>query len=77
MLRHPAYVGGNGHPVVVEDDQGKGTFVIDNEALHDDYGFNDLNFLQVKLKDLYEVRLIVEDVYKRQGQHHRPYPALL
>ena len=28
---------------------------------YDDYGFNDLNFLQVKkLKDLYEVRLIVE-----------------
>lgn len=45
---------------VLERKRGKGTFVIDNEALHDDYGFNDLNFLQVKLKDLYEVRLIVE-----------------
>ena len=45
---------------VLERNRGKGTFVIDNEALHDDYGFNDLNFLQVKLKDLYEVRLIVE-----------------
>ena len=38
---------------VLERKRGKGTFVIDNEALHDDYGFNDLNFLQVKLKDLY------------------------
>lgn len=40
--------------------RGKGTFVINNKALHDDYGFNRLNFLHVKLKDLYEVRLIVE-----------------
>ncbi len=45
---------------VLERKRGKGTYVVDNEALSSDYGFNELNFLHVKLKDLYEVRLIIE-----------------
>lgn len=45
---------------VLERQRGKGTFVLNNEALNNDYGFNELNFLHVKLKDLYEVRLIIE-----------------
>lgn len=45
---------------VLDRKRGKGTFVLDNEAVSGDYGFNELNFLHVKLKDLYEVRLIIE-----------------
>lgn len=45
---------------VLERKRGKGTFVVDNKKLHDDFGFDDLNFFHVKLKDLYEVRLIIE-----------------
>ncbi len=45
---------------VLERKRGKGTFVLNNQGLHDDYGFNELNYLHVRLKDLYEVRLIVE-----------------
>ena len=40
--------------------RGKGTFVLDNDELSEDYGFNELNFMHVRLKDLYEVRLILE-----------------
>ena len=39
---------------VLDRKRGKGTFVLDNEAVSGDYGFNELNFLHVKLKDLYE-----------------------
>lgn len=45
---------------VLEKKRGKGTYVLDNEELNCDYGFNELNFLHVRLKDLYEVRLIIE-----------------
>ncbi len=45
---------------VLDRKRGKGTFVVNNQALYDDYGFNDLNFMHVRLKDLYEVRLIIE-----------------
>lgn len=45
---------------VLERRRGKGTFVVDSKSLNDDFGFNELNFLHVKLKDLYEVRLILE-----------------
>lgn len=45
---------------VLERRRGKGTFVVDNKQLGDDYGFNELNFMHVRLKDLYELRLILE-----------------
>jgi DNA-binding FadR family transcriptional regulator len=40
--------------------RGKGTFVCDNQMLGEDFGFSELNYLHVKLKDLYEVRLVFE-----------------
>lgn len=40
--------------------RGKGTFVVDNSKLTDDLGFDDLNYMNVRLSDLYELRMIIE-----------------
>lgn len=45
---------------VLEKRRGKGTFVVDNQDLTNDLGFNSLNFMQVRLSDLYEMRMIIE-----------------
>lgn len=40
--------------------RGYGTFVVDNEELTEDFGFDELIFSQVSLADLYELRLVIE-----------------
>ena len=45
---------------VLEKKRGRGTFVVDNQNLTSDLGFDDLNFMHVRLSDLYELRLVIE-----------------
>lgn len=45
---------------VLEKKRGKGTFVVENKQLTNDLGFDDLNFMRVRLSDLYELRLVIE-----------------
>lgn len=45
---------------ILEIKRGKGTFVTHNKELNSDYGFGELDNIILKLKDLYEMRLIFE-----------------
>lgn len=45
---------------ILEIKRGKGTFVTHNKELIHDYGFGELDNVILKLKDLYEMRLIFE-----------------
>ncbi len=45
---------------ILEIKRGKGTFVKNNPALNDSFGTDSLENIIVKLKDLYEIRLIIE-----------------
>lgn len=45
---------------VLEIRIGCGTFVAQNPSVSDDYGFRQLQHIQMKLRDLYEMRLILE-----------------
>lgn len=45
---------------VLEIRRGKGTFVTHNENLSKDFGFGELDNMILKLKDLFEIRLIFE-----------------
>ena len=45
---------------VLEKKRGRGTYVVENKKLTNDLGFNDLNFMHVRLSDLYELRLMIE-----------------
>lgn len=45
---------------VLEKKRGRGTYVVENQKLTNDLGFNDLNFMHVRLSDLYELRLMIE-----------------
>lgn len=46
---------------VLEIHRGRGTFVTnDNDQLNEDYGFNELEYTHLKLRDLYEMRLMFE-----------------
>lgn len=45
---------------VLEKKRGCGTYVVDNKKLTNDLGFNDLNYMHVRLSDLYELRLMLE-----------------
>lgn len=45
---------------ILEKKRGKGTYVVDDTKLTDDLGFDDLNFMHVRLSDLYELRLMME-----------------
>lgn len=45
---------------VLEKKRGRGTFVVENKQLTNDLGFDDLNFMRVRLSDLYELRLMIE-----------------
>lgn len=45
---------------VLEKKRGRGTFVVENQQLTNDLGFDDLNFMRVRLSDLYELRLMIE-----------------
>lgn len=45
---------------VLEVRRGKGTFVTGDMQLFNDYGLGDLNRIRIRLKDLYEMRLLFE-----------------
>ncbi len=45
---------------VLEKRRGYGTFVVNNEELISDFGFDELTFTQVSLADLYELRMVIE-----------------
>lgn len=45
---------------ILEVMRGKGTFVTNDAALFDDYGMGNFDRIRVRLKDLYELRLIFE-----------------
>lgn len=45
---------------VLERKRGRGTFVVNDQNLIGDLGFDDLNFIHVRLLDLYELRLVIE-----------------
>ncbi|MDO4554934.1 MAG: FadR/GntR family transcriptional regulator [Lachnospiraceae bacterium] len=45
---------------VLEKKRGKGTYVVDNNQLTDDLGFDNLNYMHIRLSDLYELRLMIE-----------------
>lgn len=45
---------------VLRKRRGKGTFVVDNSKLTDDLGFNELNYMKVRLSELYELRMMIE-----------------
>lgn len=45
---------------VLEKKRGRGTYVAENKHLTDDLGFDDLNYMKVRLSDLYELRLMIE-----------------
>ena len=45
---------------VLEIRRGKGTFVSEQSKIDDDFGFDDLKYMHLKLRDLYEVRSMIE-----------------
>ncbi|MEG0779749.1 MAG: FCD domain-containing protein [Oscillospiraceae bacterium] len=45
---------------VLEIHRGVGTFVSANKKIDDEFQFNKLNFLHLKLQDVYELRLVLE-----------------
>lgn len=45
---------------VLEIRRGKGTFVSEHSKIDDDFGFDDLKYMHLKLRDLYEVRSMIE-----------------
>ena len=45
---------------VLEKKRGRGTYVVENHQLTNDLGFDELNFMHVRLSDLYELRLMIE-----------------
>ncbi|MFV0529614.1 MAG: FadR/GntR family transcriptional regulator [Lachnospiraceae bacterium] len=45
---------------VLEIRRGKGTFVSDTSKVTNDFGFDELKYTHLKLRDLYELRLMIE-----------------
>lgn len=45
---------------VLEIRRGKGTYVCEHSDIHDDFGFNSLSYMDLKLRDLYEIRACLE-----------------
>ncbi len=45
---------------VLEVRRGKGTFVAENSAAKEEFGFDKLNIMHIKIKDLYELRMMLE-----------------
>jgi len=45
---------------ILEVHRGKGTFVVQDSSIFNDYGFGDLERVRIRLKDLYEMRLLFE-----------------
>lgn len=45
---------------VLEIRRGKGTYVADNSTAKEEFGFDELNVMHIKIKDLYELRMMFE-----------------
>lgn len=45
---------------ILEIKRGRGTFVTENPTAFDDFGMDSLENIKIKLKDLYEIRLMIE-----------------
>ncbi len=45
---------------VLEVRRGKGTFVAENSTAKEEFGFDKLNVMHIKIKDLYELRMMLE-----------------
>lgn len=45
---------------VLEVRRGKGTFVAENSTAKEEFGFDELNVMHIKIKDLYELRMMLE-----------------
>lgn len=45
---------------VLEIQRGRGTFVSEKSNIDEDFGFNELKYMHLKLRDLYEVRSMIE-----------------
>lgn len=45
---------------VLEIRRGKGTFVSEKSGIMDEFGFDDLKYMHLKLRDLYEIRTILD-----------------
>ncbi len=45
---------------VLEIRRGKGTYVADNSIAKEEFGFDELNVMHIKIKDLYELRMMFE-----------------